>query len=126
MAARMRLAQCAQCGRELQLAQDGTPYCQNCAVFPKTAVRHKTSALVYVRRFPATTAFLAANILTYLAMCLSRISPMSPSAEQLIRWGANSGEKILFHGQWWRILTSAFVHIGAAHLVMNMWALWLL
>lgn len=80
----------------------------------------------YVRRFPATTAFLALNILVYLAMCLNRVSPMSPSAEQLIRWAANSGEKILFHGQWWRILTSAFVHIGAAHLVMNMWALWLM
>ncbi len=29
-------------------------------------------------------------------------------------------------GDWWRILTSGFLHIGAVHLLMNMLALWVL
>jgi membrane associated rhomboid family serine protease len=28
-------------------------------------------------------------------------------------------------GEWWRILTSAFLHVGLLHLVLNMWALYL-
>lgn len=120
------MAQCAQCGRELQLAQDGTPYCPTCVGVPETPVRNKRSLAGYVHRFPATTAFLALNILVYIAMCLDGVSPISPSVEQLIRWGADSGEKVLLGNQWWRVLSSAFVHVGAAHLVMNMWALWLL
>jgi membrane associated rhomboid family serine protease/Flp pilus assembly protein TadD len=110
----------------LQLSQDGTSYCPACVAVPEAPVKEKPSVLDYVRRFPATSAFLAVNILVYVAMCLGRVSPISPTVEQLIRWGADSGEKVLFHEQWWRILTSAFVHIGAAHLVMNMWALWLM
>lgn len=88
--------------------------------------RHKPQLADYIRRFPATTAFLAINVLVFVAMWLNHVSPVSPSADQLVRWGANSGEKILFYNQWWRILASAFVHIGAPHLIMNMWALWLI
>jgi membrane associated rhomboid family serine protease len=28
-------------------------------------------------------------------------------------------------GEWWRILTSAFLHLGILHLALNMWALYL-
>ncbi|MBO0839402.1 MAG: rhomboid family intramembrane serine protease [Sciscionella sp.] len=30
------------------------------------------------------------------------------------------------HGQWWRVLTSGFLHIGPLHIGMNMIALWLI
>ena len=33
---------------------------------------------------------------------------------------------LLLSGQWWRLITSCFVHIGWMHLFMNMYALWLL
>jgi rhomboid protease GluP len=40
-----------------------------------------------------------------------------------VRWGANFGPLIL-NGQWWRLLTSVFVHIGIIHIALNMWCLW--
>jgi membrane associated rhomboid family serine protease len=43
----------------------------------------------------------------------------------LIDWGYVSAEAVA-SGEWWRILTSAFLHLGILHLAMNMWALYLL
>jgi membrane associated rhomboid family serine protease len=45
--------------------------------------------------------------------------------DALIRTGAVNGE-LLLKGEWWRLLTACFVHIGALHLFMNMYALWIL
>ena len=42
--------------------------------------------------------------------------------EVLQRFGAVSGEWLLA-GEWWRLVTSCFVHIGALHLIGNLFAL---
>ena len=101
-------------------------FCPECGLQTQSSARPRQHLADYIRRFPATTAFLAINILVFLAMWLDHVSAVSPTVDQLIRWGANSGEKILFYRQWWRVVASAFVHIGAPHLIMNMWALWLM
>ncbi|MFO0822428.1 MAG: rhomboid family intramembrane serine protease [Gemmataceae bacterium] len=45
-----------------------------------------------------------------------------PPLEVLHRIGAVSGNDLL-HGDWWRLLSSCFVHIGLVHLLANMFAL---
>lgn len=38
-----------------------------------------------------------------------------------------SGQLIgVAHGQWWRLVTSGFLHYGALHIAFNMYALWVL
>ncbi|AWG45944.1 hypothetical protein AM586_28165 [Massilia sp. WG5] len=44
--------------------------------------------------------------------------------EQLVKWGSNVPRMTLGAGQWWRLLSSAFVHGNLLHLAMNMFALW--
>jgi rhomboid protease GluP len=72
---------------------------------------------------PATYTLVGINCGVYLGMVLSGISPTNPSVQELVKWGANFGGYVLT-GQWWRLLTAAFVHVGILHLATNMWCLW--
>jgi rhomboid protease GluP len=57
-------------------------------------------------------------------MTIRGVSPFNPNSEQLLHWGADHAEAVLLDGQWWRLLTAMFVHVGIVHLGMNMWCLW--
>lgn len=39
-------------------------------------------------------------------------------------WGANNAGSVLINGEWIRIITAMFVHVGILHLATNMWCLW--
>jgi rhomboid protease GluP len=56
-------------------------------------------------------------------MVLHGVSPSEPTELQLIHYGANVPVLVL-HGQWYRLLTATFVHIGLLHIATNMWCLW--
>jgi rhomboid protease GluP len=73
---------------------------------------------------PATYALLGFNIGVYVLMVLGGVSPISPSSDALMSWGANNAGNVLVYGEWWRIVTSMFVHGGVLHLALNMWCLW--
>ena len=75
------------------------------------------------RRPPVTTALIAANVLVFLAMIATGISPFAPTAEQVFRWGANFGP-VTESGQWWRLFTACFLHFGIIHIGFNMWVLY--
>ncbi len=72
---------------------------------------------------PATYALLAINGAVFLWMLLHHVSPSSPTSDQLVHFGANK-TSLVQAGQWYRLLTATFVHIGLIHLATNMWCLW--
>jgi rhomboid protease GluP len=74
-------------------------------------------------RVIATPVIVGINVLVFAIMALNGINPISPSVEQLLHMGANFGPKTT-NGEWWRLLTSNYLHIGFMHLAFNMWALW--
>jgi rhomboid protease GluP len=72
----------------------------------------------------ATYLLVGINCAVFLAMAFRGINPMNPTSEQLLGFGADSVSKVLFDGEWWRIVTAMFVHGGLIHLATNMWCLW--
>jgi rhomboid protease GluP len=73
---------------------------------------------------PGTYILLAVNIAVFGWMVLHGVSPKDPTTEQLIHYGATNASYILLAGQWWRLLTATFVHVGLLHIATNMWCLW--
>ncbi|WP_194841324.1 rhomboid family intramembrane serine protease [Salinibacillus xinjiangensis] len=73
---------------------------------------------------PRFTYFLlAVNIIMFYL--LSTTPGGSTDTKNLINWGAKFNPYIL-EGEWWRIFSSMFLHIGGLHIFMNMIALYYL
>ena len=68
-------------------------------------------------RAKVTSGLMIINIIVFIMMTLSG---GSENIENLIRFGANS--KILVaEGEWWRLFTASFIHIGFFHILFNMY-----
>jgi rhomboid protease GluP len=83
--------------------------------------RRKRSAFAAA---PATHLLLGINCAVFVAMVARGISFWMPTTDQLMGWGANNAGNVLLGGDWWRIVTAMFVHVGILHLATNMWCLW--
>ena len=68
-------------------------------------------------------------IITYILLALNFAMFFIPSLlgnmDQLYNWGATYGPFIRM-GQYYRLLTGAFIHGGIFHLLFNMYALWII
>lgn len=126
------MANCTQCGRTLSGFTFGKKICGWCKqheaaqrgegsqyqpVMPTPWKQHEAMPMLI------TPAIFGINVAVFVGMLLSGVSLMSPTGANLLAWGANYGPYTLT-GQWWRLLTSCFVHIGLIHIAFNMWCLW--
>jgi len=66
---------------------------------------------------------VAINILVYIGMVLNGTNAFAPSSLDLFRFGGNFPPATV-HGQWWRMLSSNFIHAGVIHIGFNMYILW--
>lgn len=73
---------------------------------------------------PATYTLMGINCAVFVAMIARGSSIWMPTLDQLMQLGADRPDNILIYGQWWRIVTAMFVHVGIIHLATNMWCLW--
>ncbi|WP_276863012.1 rhomboid family intramembrane serine protease [Anaerococcus tetradius] len=67
-----------------------------------------------------TTALMLVNIAVFIIMTLHG---GSEDIDNLVRFGAMV-KPLVKIGQWWRIFTAAFIHIGFFHILFNMYFLY--
>ena len=72
------------------------------------------------KNFPATCVLIGINVAIYLLMTFAGGS-QNPGV--LVRFGANFAPYVS-NGEYWRLLTAMFLHIGLEHLALNMLTLY--
>lgn len=78
--------------------------------------------LGFSKHFKVTPSLVILNALVFIAMLFSGVHILMPETAEVLNWGANFRSFVL-NGQWWRLLSSCFIHIGIIHILFNMWAL---
>ncbi len=123
------MADCTRCGRKLPALSfgKGSELCSDCRQAEASEIQpggHVSQLIPAWRVGPTVTmAIIGINAAVFIAMTLGGASPMGGDTRQLLQWGADAGP-YTFGGEPWRVLTSAFVHIGIIHIGLNMWCLW--
>src|SRR4051794_17465681 len=87
-----------------------------------------------IRDFPATAIFSLAWIVVFVAMVALRMQENpSPTWWRLLVQGIGDGHRFgdltlqdLASGQYWRLITSSFVHYSLIHITLNLLAFYLL
>src|SRR5919112_3159801 len=73
-------------------------------------------------RAKGTLMLVAANAALFVAVAAASGSMMRFRTADLVAWGADFGPRTS-HGEWWRLLTATFLHVGLLHVVLNVAAL---
>ncbi len=69
-----------------------------------------------------TSILIYINTFIFILMLFSGVDVFNPDTYTLFRWGGNLRFSTL-DGQYWRLLSSVFIHSGIVHLFCNMFAL---
>jgi membrane associated rhomboid family serine protease len=108
---------CAECLRQASVGSQ----CWECIKAARPPTRERVRRSLAARPLAATQALIAANVVMFLYTNGINGTTSNP---KLVRYG----EVTVFvaHGEWWRLLTSGFIHFGIAHIAFNMLALYVI
>ncbi len=72
-----------------------------------------------------TYTLMAINVIVFILMIIDGAGIMGDNSLVHLKWGANYAPLTLT-GDWWRLVTSTFIHFGIIHVGMNMYCLYMI
>jgi membrane associated rhomboid family serine protease len=119
---------CSNCGRPIcPDCMTPTPVgmrCPECAR-QKTRVTRGVGEASFLARAPATLILIAINVAVFLAEVAGGGGGLTPGGSSLIFDFGLFGPSVA-EGEWYRLLTSGFLHASVFHIGFNMFALYFL
>src|SRR5690606_14241832 len=78
------------------------------------------------RSSPLTMILIGVNVLLFLVQSAAPevFTPFTGRINEVLYDYANFGPLVAENGEWWRLISSAFLHWNLLHLALNMFALW--
>ena len=120
---------CSNCGR---------PICPDCMVYAAVGIKcpecagQPTGARAATRRVGraagaatgavVTKTLIAINVAVFLVSIAQGSGALAPANDFIDRWALNGFA--VADGEWWRLLTGAFLHASIIHIAFNMLMLW--
>jgi membrane associated rhomboid family serine protease len=96
------------------------------AAAQEVAETHRFVRALFARPSPFTFLFFGINVGVFVLMWLAGgMGTMWADQEVLTGFGAKDNQLILQQHQYWRLVTSMFLHIGFLHIFFNNYALWI-
>lgn len=117
---------CSSCGR---------PICPDCMTSTSVGMRcpecaRQRTPVRTLRNMPsatqATTVLIAVNVVAYLAELATGTGGLSGTTGSVYAHGALEAPAIHFNHEYWRLVTSGFLHAGIFHVGLNMYFLYIL
>jgi membrane associated rhomboid family serine protease len=110
--------------------------CPECAS-QKTKVRTAATIRSSGQGAPVTKAIIAACVIAYLAELATGSGGLNGVGGSVVDQGALLGQGLIrsggqlelvgvAQGEWWRLVTSGFLHASVFHILFNMYLLWIL
>jgi membrane associated rhomboid family serine protease len=78
-----------------------------------------------LKKMPVTLVLISLNVLIFLLTALTGMDIWWGNGLQLLHLGANYWQLTIQHQEYWRLLTSMFLHAGLWHLITNMLGLFI-
>src|SRR5947209_349190 len=117
------MTECLQCGKQLGANNSSGDFCAECA----SKIRSEMSLGSQLKRVwipcrqlltplpQVTLTLIAVNVVVYGVIASQAATGRGEALQSMLEM---NGVRVL-HGEWWRLLTSAFVQVQLPHLISN-------
>ena len=119
---------CTRCGRAwcndcLVQASVGSQ-CVECLKQSRPPAAERLRRWNATRSMPVTRALVALNVAVFLYLAVRDTGALAGGRITRAQYDLGLARQLVAQGDWWRMITSGFIHFGVIHLAFNMLALW--